>query len=547
MSVDDGGGGPDHLRIVLPDFSGDEPEPEPEAGGEDAAVPAEDSAPQMPRFSRMKGPPMHLLMQGAPEPEDEKEEEGGAPGPAEAEDAGLGSSRDDGEAKMSWPAALGVAASHNALARAQKQQAQANKAKAAAEKVKGKQTTTKTTKTGASTSGSPLGGLGGSSKKGGGSGKSSGGSGGGSGGGSKSSGGPKSGGGPKSSGGPRSSGGSGKPGGGLGGGSGKKSGGSGKPSGGGSSGGSGRPSSAKGKSKPGDTGSGGKKSDGKKGDGKKGDKKPAPRKDEDKSGSKDKGGSKDKTPPDGPAPDEADVAPPEAEKPDEPATESSADETATESGDGTPPPPPPPPGFSGMRPPPPWMADQPPTVRVERIWEPPPASPAIAGRAAALAPGAAPAEPTDRDEGEAPAVSATPVVATTSAPATRPGTHNDSELTVDDVIEADRDMAEELAEGAASANAVIDGCDLLMRHLEDLAAQIAELNVPGSLPGGVASLMEMTSTLRERAAGRGAGLLTASERLKVASDNAETRHKPLAVAVKDAGHARPAEPEYHKE
>jgi len=123
----------------------------------------------------------------------------------------------------------------------------------------------------------------------------------------------------------------------------------------------------------------------------------------------------------------------------------------------------------------------------------------------------------------------------------------DADLTILDVIEADADMAEEITEGVDEARATADGCEQLMTRLEVLHAKVVELRVPGVLEGMVARLMDMTATVKAKAEAIAAGLPGASEAISTAGSNAAARHKPLADAVRDAGHIRPAERDYHND
>jgi hypothetical protein len=123
----------------------------------------------------------------------------------------------------------------------------------------------------------------------------------------------------------------------------------------------------------------------------------------------------------------------------------------------------------------------------------------------------------------------------------------DAELTVYDVIEADADMAEEITAGVDEARGAAEGCDRLFRKLEELHAQVMELRVPGVLEGLVVLLMDKTATVKARAGAIAEQLPAASEAIATAGANAEARHRPLADAVADAGHTRPAERDYHNE
>lgn len=191
-------------------------------------------------------------------------------------------------------------------------------------------------------------------------------------------------------------------------------------------------------------------------------------------------------------------------------------------------------GPDGMRPPP--------AARPYRTWAeqvtPDPSAVASAERPA-LAAGAAPEPNTDPTQGES-------VTVSTHQPGTQ-YTADDAELTIHDVIEADADMAEQILAGVAEAQNTVDGCDLLFKWLESLRARVVELRVPGSLEGELLNLMDQTSTVRSSAAAILEGLPGAAEAIATAGSNAESRHRPLADAVRDAGHARPAERDYHNE
>ncbi|MET8145679.1 hypothetical protein ABZU32_35710 [Sphaerisporangium sp. NPDC005288] len=219
-----------------------------------------------------------------------------------------------------------------------------------------------------------------------------------------------------------------------------------------------------------------------------------------------------------------------------------------------PPPPPPPPRWEWMRPPP--AGEEPVRVTVERVdqpgrrWEPEAA--ALPMPTTALpAPGspdtsAVPSQTSmpqmpQPQEGD----SAVPVVP--GVPVRTNTQYADAELTIYDVIDADADMAEEITEGVADAVAAAEGCDQLMTRLEALHAKVVELRVPGVLEGLVVALMDKTNTVKAKAEAIAAGLPTASEAIAIAGANAAVRHQPLADAVRDAGHIRPAERDYHND
>lgn len=125
--------------------------------------------------------------------------------------------------------------------------------------------------------------------------------------------------------------------------------------------------------------------------------------------------------------------------------------------------------------------------------------------------------------------------------------YRDAELTIHDVIEAAADMAEEITDGVVEAQRSAAGCDALLERLEALHAKIVDLRVPGVLEGMVVGLMEQTAVVKARAEAIAENLPRAAEAIATAGSNAEARHKPLADAVRDAGHTRPAERDYHEE
>ncbi|MDX2835474.1 hypothetical protein [Streptomyces scabiei] len=139
-------------------------------------------------------------------------------------------------------------------------------------------------------------------------------------------------------------------------------------------------------------------------------------------------------------------------------------------------------------------------------------------------------------------------VVTVPVPAKAPNTqYADSELTIFDVIESDADMAEEIMAGVDEARAAAEGCDKMLTKLEALHAKIVDLKVPGVLEGWVLILAEKAVSVKAKAEALAEKLPAASEAIRTAGENAERRHKPLADAVRDAGHTAPAEREYHVE
>ncbi|MGS2645802.1 hypothetical protein [Streptosporangium sp. G12] len=134
-----------------------------------------------------------------------------------------------------------------------------------------------------------------------------------------------------------------------------------------------------------------------------------------------------------------------------------------------------------------------------------------------------------------------------SMPVAETTQYRDAELTINDVIDADADMAEEILDGVVDAQATADGCERMRTKLEEVRAEIINLKVPGVLAGMLLLLMEKTDTVKAKAEAIAAGLPAAAEAIATAGSNAAARHKPLADAVRDAGHTRPAEREYHDE
>jgi hypothetical protein len=139
----------------------------------------------------------------------------------------------------------------------------------------------------------------------------------------------------------------------------------------------------------------------------------------------------------------------------------------------------------------------------------------------------------------------------TGAGSVRPGSPNtqyaDADLTIYDVIEADGDMAEEITQGADDARAAAEGCESLMDRLEALHAKIQDLKVPGVLEGLVLLLFEKAGSVKARALAVAETIPAAAEAIGQARVSAEERHRPLADAVRDAGHTAPAEADYHNE
>ncbi|MEU9157968.1 hypothetical protein AB0D59_47460 [Streptomyces sp. NPDC048417] len=191
----------------------------------------------------------------------------------------------------------------------------------------------------------------------------------------------------------------------------------------------------------------------------------------------------------------------------------------------------------GFGPPPGWGYAEGTTITVEqaggKVWE---ARQREARRRAGIPAGAIPASRTGG--------TAVTVPVPTKAPSTQ---YADSDLTIYDVIESDADMAEEIMAGVDEANAAAEGCDKMMTRLEALHTKIVELKVPGVLEGWVLILAEKAVSVKAKAEALAEKLPAASEAIRTAGENAERRHKPLADAVRDAGHAAPAERDYHVE
>ncbi|MFF0386874.1 hypothetical protein [Streptomyces sp. NPDC004286] len=191
----------------------------------------------------------------------------------------------------------------------------------------------------------------------------------------------------------------------------------------------------------------------------------------------------------------------------------------------------------GFGPPPGWGYAEGTTITVEqaggKVWE---ARQREARRRAGIHAGAIPASRTGG--------TGVTVPVPTKAPNTQ---YADSDLTIYDVIESDADMAEEIMAGVDEANAAAEGCDKMMTRLEALYTKIVELKVPGVLEGWVLILAEKAVSVKAKAEALAKKLPAASEAIRTAGENAERRHKPLADAVRDAGHAAPAERDYHVE
>ncbi|MGW7443323.1 hypothetical protein [Kitasatospora sp. NPDC054795] len=215
----------------------------------------------------------------------------------------------------------------------------------------------------------------------------------------------------------------------------------------------------------------------------------------------------------------------------------------------------PPRAASGFGPPPGWAWTEGETITVERADGGPrkPAPPAALDRGQAalpraphptahVRPGTArpPSAPSPKPAGGQPV--------SIPLPRAAHGTqYDDAELTIYDVIEADADMGEEITQGAAEAKQAAADCEDLAGDLERLHAKVLALKVPGVLERMVVLLMEKTAKVKARAEAVAEKIPAAAEAITLAGDNAANRHKPLADAVRDAGHTAPAERDYHNE
>ncbi|WP_431771928.1 hypothetical protein [Streptomyces cucumeris] len=133
------------------------------------------------------------------------------------------------------------------------------------------------------------------------------------------------------------------------------------------------------------------------------------------------------------------------------------------------------------------------------------------------------------------------------APAVQSMQFTDADLTVYDVIDSDEDMAEEIMAGAEHAKAVADRYEQLASALEALHAELTDKKVPGVLLGWTVRLIERAGLVQGKAEGLAAALPRASEAIAAAGQRAADADKHRADAVRDAGHAAPAEREYHQE
>lgn len=219
----------------------------------------------------------------------------------------------------------------------------------------------------------------------------------------------------------------------------------------------------------------------------------------------------------------------------------------------------PPPGTSGPGPshepsggfmrPPPGMSEGY-TVTLTR--EPPPA-PAPAGAItrgrAALPAGPGPGPQRRAPTGPSPApASPSPngvPMQRSSTPAVQPSA--DSDLTIYDLIEGAQESSIEILERMDQALAARRAAEQVHANLEYLKASVIQLKIPGVLVTFTNRLLEKAGSVAARAQSLAAKLPQASEAIATAGSNAAHRHKALADATRDAGHAAPAEADYHKE
>ncbi|MFD8822109.1 hypothetical protein ACFV1C_07095 [Streptomyces sp. NPDC059605] len=123
----------------------------------------------------------------------------------------------------------------------------------------------------------------------------------------------------------------------------------------------------------------------------------------------------------------------------------------------------------------------------------------------------------------------------------------DSDLTVYDVIDADRDMAEEIMAGAEHALLVAEKCQRLQSALEGLRASLIAKSVPGVFVGWCTRLIDRAGVVEDKAVAVARGLPRAAEAIATAGAVAAEHDKPVADVVRDMGHTAPAESSYHQE
>ncbi|MFI8944783.1 hypothetical protein [Streptomyces syringium] len=133
------------------------------------------------------------------------------------------------------------------------------------------------------------------------------------------------------------------------------------------------------------------------------------------------------------------------------------------------------------------------------------------------------------------------------APAVPDTQFTDADLTVYDVIDSDKDQAEEILAGAAHAKIVADRCEQLVSSLESLRTELVAKSVPGSLIGWCARLIERAGVVESRAEGLAKGLPRASEAIAHAGQVAADYDQHPADVTRDLGHTAPADASYHQE
>ncbi|GCD99738.1 hypothetical protein [Embleya hyalina] len=122
----------------------------------------------------------------------------------------------------------------------------------------------------------------------------------------------------------------------------------------------------------------------------------------------------------------------------------------------------------------------------------------------------------------------------------------DTDLTIYDLIDADRDTASEILDRVDEARKVAAWAAALQDRLDQLKANVAQLKIPGSLSGNVVRLLEQAESLKSAADDLVAALPRASEAIATAAANASARHRNPADRARDLGHRAPAEAVYHK-
>ncbi|MGW0664546.1 hypothetical protein [Streptodolium elevatio] len=194
--------------------------------------------------------------------------------------------------------------------------------------------------------------------------------------------------------------------------------------------------------------------------------------------------------------------------------------------------------------PPPGM--RPKTWTAEQVDTPTPlsaaaASAATASTAASSTPPRGGVSAYPEGPNDVPARTASPAVPGSAA------TGTGSDLTIEELIGADGDAQGEITGRAEGARIAASMAEDLVTSLEGLQARVAELQVPGSLAGSIATLIDACQTVRGHADDLIASLPRAAEAIGSAGTNASDRHQPFARAVADAGHTAPAEAAYHQE